>query len=77
MLHERWESLTRRSALTLLPWLCVASVGPGCSPAGHVSSGTERIPDRLKKMGVLRGTGDPRRQGKRTSIRAGQKSGLR
>jgi hypothetical protein len=74
MLHERWGSLTRRAALALLPWLCLATVGPGCSPAGQASSGTEMIPDRLKKMRALRGTGDPRRQGNRTSISAHQKS---
>ena len=74
MLHEQWGSLTRRAALALLPWLCLATVGPGCSPAGQASSGTERIPDRLKKMRARRATGDPRRQGNRSSIRAHQKS---
>ena len=77
MLHERWRSVTRRAALALLPWFCVVTVGPGCSPAGKALSGTKRVPDRLKKMRALRGTGDPRRQGKRSSIRAGQKSGPR
>ena len=77
MSHERWRSVTRRAALALLPWLCTAAVGPGCSPAGRASSGTERIPDRLKKMRARRGTGDPRRQGERSSSRAGQKSGPR
>jgi hypothetical protein len=74
MSHERWRNVTRRAALALLPWLCVATVGPGCSPAGQVSSGTERIPDRLKKMRALRGSGDPRRHGMRSSIPAHQKS---
>jgi hypothetical protein len=77
MLHERWRSLTRRAALALLPWLCLAAVGPGCSPAGQASSGTERSPDRLKKMRALRGTGDPRRQGNRSSLSAHQKFGPR
>jgi hypothetical protein len=74
MLHERWGSLTRRAALALLPWLCLAAVGPGCSPAGQASSGTERIPDRLKKMRALRGTGNPRRQVNRSFVSAHQKS---
>jgi hypothetical protein len=74
MLHERWGSVTRRAALALLPWLCLATAGPGCSPAGQASSGAAGIPDRLKKMRALRGTGDPRRQGKRSSIRARQES---
>ena len=74
MVQERWGSVTRRAALALLPWLCLATAGPGCSPIGQASSGTERIPDRLKKMRALRGTGDPRRQGKRSSIRAHQKT---
>jgi hypothetical protein len=73
MLHERWRSLTRRAALALLTWLCLAAVGPGCSPAGQASSGTERIPDRLKKMRAIRGTGDPRRQVNRSSLNAHQK----
>jgi hypothetical protein len=74
MVHERWGSVTRRAALALLPWLCLTTVGPGCSPAGQASSGTERIPDRLKKMRALRGTGDPGRQGKRSSLRSRQES---
>ena len=74
MLHKRWRSLTRRAALALLPWLCLATVGPGCSPAGQASSGAEKIPDRLKKMRALRGTGDPRRQGNPLPIRARQES---
>jgi hypothetical protein len=74
MLHERWGSLTRRAALALLPWLCLATAGPGCSPAGQASSGTEGTPDRLKKMRALRGTGDPSRQGERSPIPARQES---
>jgi hypothetical protein len=77
MLHERWRGVTRRSALALLPWLCMATVGPGCSPGGQALSGTEGVPDRLKKMRAQSGTGDPRRQGNRSSIRAGQKPGPR
>jgi hypothetical protein len=74
MLHERRRSVTRRAALALLPWLCLATVCPGCSPAEQASSGSERIPDRLKKMRALRGTGDPRRQGKRSSVPGRQES---
>jgi hypothetical protein len=74
MLHERWGRMTRRAALALLPWFCLATAGPGCSPAGQASSGTEGIPDRLEKMRALRGTGDPRRQRKRSSIPARHKS---
>jgi hypothetical protein len=77
MCHDQCETLTRRAALALLPWLCLATAGPGCSPAGPASSGAAGIPDRLKKMRALRGTGDPRRQGKRSSIRARQKSSPR
>jgi hypothetical protein len=74
MVHQRWGTVTRRAALALLPWLCLATAGPGCSPAGQSSRGTEEIPDRLKKMRALRGTGDPSRQGKPSSIRARQES---
>ena len=77
MYHDQCRTVTRRAALALLPWLCLATAGPGCSPARQASSGAAGIPDRLKKMRALRGTGDPRRQGKRSSIRACQKSGPR
>jgi hypothetical protein len=77
MLHERWGRVTRRAALALVPWLCLAAAGPGCSPAGQASSGAERTPDRLKKMRARRGTGDPRRQGERSSTRAQQRPGSR
>jgi hypothetical protein len=60
-------TMTRRSALALFPWLCLAAAGPGCAPAGPRSYGPAGIPDRLRKMRELRGTGDPRRQGKRAS----------
>jgi hypothetical protein len=70
MRHEGWGNVTRRAALVLLPWLCLAAAGPGCSPAGPTSNGAAGIPDRLKKMRALRGTGDPRRRGKRPSIPA-------
>lgn len=73
MLHQRWGSMTRRAALALLPWFGLATVGPGCSPAGQASRGTKGIPNRLEKMRALRGTGDPRRQRKRSSIPAGHK----
>ena len=77
MLHERWGSVTRRTALALVPWLCLAAAGPGCSPAGQASSGADGTRDRLKKMRALRGTGDPRRQGERSSLPARQGSGPR
>jgi hypothetical protein len=64
MCHERWGTMTRRAALALLPWLCLATAGPACSPAGPAPSRAAGIPDRRKKMRALRGTGDPRRQGK-------------
>ena len=74
MCHEGWETVTRRAALALLPWLCLATAGPGCSPARQASSGAAGIPDRLKKMRALRGTGDPRRPGKRSPLPARQQS---
>jgi hypothetical protein len=72
MCHDQRGTVTRRAALALLPWLCLATAGPGCSPAGQAPSGSAGIPDRLEKMRALRGTGDPRRRGKRSSIRATQ-----
>jgi hypothetical protein len=69
---DQWGTVTRRAALALLPGLCLATAGPGCSPAGRAPSGAAGIPDRLKKMRDLRGTGDPRRQGKQSSIGARQ-----
>jgi len=41
MSHQRWESVTRRAALALLPWLCLATVGPWllASRAGVARSG--------------------------------------
>jgi hypothetical protein len=77
MCHDQWESVTRRGALALLPWLCLAAASPGCSPTGQASKCAAAIPARLKKMRALRGTGDPRRQGMRPSIRARQESGHR
>jgi hypothetical protein len=74
MCHDQGGTVTRRAALALLPGLCLATAGPGCSPGGRASSGAAGIPDRLKKMRDLRGTGDPRGQGKRVSIRAPQSS---
>jgi hypothetical protein len=75
MLHEQWRSVRRRAVLALLPWLCLATAGPGCSPAGQASSGAKRIPDRHEKIRALRGTGDPRQQGDRSPIPARQESG--
>ena len=74
MCHDQRATVTRRAALALFPWLCLAAAGPGCSPAGQASSGSARIPDRLEKMRALRGTGDPIRRGKPPSIRARQQS---
>ena len=74
MYHDQRGTVTRRAALALLPALCLATAGPGCSPVGQASRGAAGIPDRLEKMRALRGTGDPRRQGRRPSIRARQKS---
>jgi hypothetical protein len=74
MLHERSGSVTRRTALALLPCLCLATAGPGCSPAGQASSTANGTPDRLMKMRARRGTGDPRRQGKWSSVHAPQES---
>jgi hypothetical protein len=67
MFHERSRNLNRRAVLALLPWLPLAAAGAGCSPAGQASSETAEIPDRLKKMRALRGTGDPRLKRKPSS----------
>jgi hypothetical protein len=69
MCWDQWGTVTRRAALAMLPGLCLATTGPGCSPAGPASRGAAVIPDRFKKMRDLRGTGDPRGQGKQSSIR--------
>jgi hypothetical protein len=74
MCHERSETVTRRAALALLPWLGLTIAGAGCSPAGQASSGAAGIPDRLEKMRALRGTGDPRRPAKRPFLAAREKS---
>ena len=62
--------MTRRAAIAAVPWLFLAAVGPGCAPDWPAPSGAAGTPDRLKKLRSLRGTGDPRRQGKRSSIPA-------
>jgi hypothetical protein len=77
MCHDQLRTVTRRAAVALLAWLCLATAGPGCAPAGQASSGPPGIPDRLKKMRALRGTGDPRQQCKRSSTSARQKSRAR
>jgi hypothetical protein len=77
MYRERFETVTRRNALSLLPWLCLTTAGPGCSPARPASSGAAETLDRLDKMRARRGTGDPRRKGQRPSITARHKSGTR
>jgi hypothetical protein len=77
MCHDQRATVTRRAALALLPWLCLAAAGPGCSPAGPAPTGAAAVPDRLDRMRALRGTGDPRRPGGRPSARAPQKSRLR
>jgi hypothetical protein len=74
MSHDEWETMTRRAVLVLVPWLCLASAGPGCAPAGQTSSGAAGTRDRLNKMRALRGTGDPRQYAQRPAIRAPQKS---
>jgi hypothetical protein len=74
MCHDQGGTMTRRAALALLPGLCLANAGLGCSPAGRASRGGAGIPDRLKKMRALRGTGDRRRQSKRSSSHERQKS---
>jgi hypothetical protein len=74
MCQEGRGNVTRRAALALLPWLCLATAGLGCSPAGPTSNGTAAVPDRLKRMRALRGTGDPRRQGKRPPTPARRES---
>jgi hypothetical protein len=74
MCHERWRSLTRRAALALLPWLCLVTAGPGCSPASQASSGVAGTPNRLAKMRALRGMGDPRRQNMQSSVHGRQES---
>jgi hypothetical protein len=68
MFRDTWRTERRRTALALLSWLCLANASPGCSPAGKVSGGAEGPPDRLEKMRSLRGTGDPRRQGGRSTV---------
>ena len=68
MCHDQWETLTRRAGLALLPWLCLATAGPGCSQSRRAPSTAAGIPDRLEKMRALRGTGDPLRQRKRSYI---------
>jgi hypothetical protein len=65
MCHDRWRTATRRAVLALLPWLCLATAGPGCSPARPASSGVAGTLDRLERMRARRGTGDPRLRGKR------------
>jgi hypothetical protein len=74
MCHNERGTLTRRAALALLPWLYLAPTSPGCAPAGQASSGTVETPDRLEKMRALRGTGDPRRQRKRSFVPGRQES---
>jgi hypothetical protein len=73
MSNDRWANLTRRAVLALVPWLCLATTGPGCSPSDQAPTGASGTPDRLDKMRALRGSGDPRRQGVRPSVPARQK----
>ena len=73
MCHDRWETVTRWSAFSLLAWLYLSTAVPGCSPAGRASGGAGGTRDRLVKMRSLRGTGDPRRPGERPSIPAHRK----
>jgi hypothetical protein len=71
--HEQRGIVTRRAALALLPLLALATASPGCSPSGETSRGAV-IPDRLKRMSALRGTGDPRSRGRRSARPAIQKA---
>ena len=66
MCQDQGESVTRRDVLAMIPGFCLATASQGCSPAGQAPGGAARTPDRLKRMRALRGTGDPRRQGKRS-----------
>jgi hypothetical protein len=77
MCHDRWGTSTRRAALALLPWLCLATAAVGCSPAPPASSKAAGTLGRLEKMRTRRGSGDPRRQGERKSISARRESGPR
>jgi hypothetical protein len=61
MCHELFDTMTRRRALALIPWLYLTIAGAGCSPTGPAERGAAGIPDRLEKMRSLRGTGDPRK----------------
>jgi hypothetical protein len=74
MHDDQRRTVTRRAALALLPWLCLAVASPGCWPAGDASRGAAGIPDRLKKMQARRGTGDPRRHAKQSPFRIRQRS---
>jgi hypothetical protein len=74
MCHDQPQSVTRRAVLAMSFGLCLATTSQGCSPAGQAPRGAAGIPDRLKKMRALRGTGDPRWQGKRSPIRAHRES---
>ena len=77
MCYDQWGALTRRAALALLAWFCLATAGPACSPTRPNSSGAAGTLDRLEKLRAHRGTGDPRRLGERSSVRARQVSGRR
>jgi hypothetical protein len=67
MYQAGWGTMTRRGALALLPGLYLATASTGCSPTSPKSTGAAGTPDRLEKMRARRGTGDPRRQGQRSS----------
>jgi hypothetical protein len=62
MCDDLLDTMTRRRALALVPWLYLPIAGAGCSPARQSERGAAGIPDRLEKMRSLRGTGDPRQQ---------------
>jgi hypothetical protein len=70
MCNSQSGTLTRRAALAFLPWLCLATITAGCSRVETTSSRAAGTSDRLNRMRALRGTGDPRRPGKRLSTRA-------
>jgi hypothetical protein len=70
MCQDGWGTLTRHCVLALLPWLCLATALPGCSPAGPMPGGAAGTRDRLARMRATRGTGPPARPGERPSIPA-------
>jgi hypothetical protein len=77
MCRHRSRGLTRRAALALLHGICLATIGPACSPAEQAPGRGAQIPDRLDKMRALRGTGDPRLPRNRSTVAAERQRGPR